>query len=82
MVTAVRYGTLEGVVRHHLDPIASLNAYLESAAVLPVALGEGDFAVMRDPDEVAKIAAANALEPSRFERKRGRGNRCILECTD
>ena len=25
-------------------------------------MGEGDFAVMRDPDEVAKIAAANALE--------------------
>ena len=63
------YGTLEGVVRHHLDPIASLNAYLESAAVLPVAMGEGDFAVMRDPDEVAKIAVANALKPVDLKEK-------------
>ena len=63
------YGTLEGVVRHHLDPIASLNAYLESVAVLPVELGEGDFAVMRDPDEVAKIAVANALKPVDLKEK-------------
>ena len=57
------YGTLEDVVRHHLDPVASLNAYLETYAVLPVKVGKGDFALMRDPDEVAKIAAANVLEP-------------------
>jgi cytochrome c peroxidase len=56
------YGTLEGVVRHQLDPIASLNAYLESAAVLSLTMGEDDFVAMRDADEVAKIAAANELE--------------------
>ena len=50
-------------MRHHLDPVASLNAYLETYAVLPVKVGKGDFALMRDPDEVAKIAAANVLEP-------------------
>ena len=55
------YGTLEEVVRHHLDPVGSLNAYLEASAVLPVNVGKNDFAVMRNPEEVAKIAAANAL---------------------
>ena len=55
------YGTLEEVVRHHLDPVGSLNAYLEASAVLPVEVGKDDFAVMRNPEEVAKIAAANAL---------------------
>ena len=64
------HGTLEGVLRHQLDPIASLNAYLESAALLPVAMGEGDFVGMRDPDEVAKIAAANALESIDLNKKR------------
>ena len=57
------YGTLEEVVRHHLDPVGSLNAYLEASAVLPVKVGKNDFAVMRNPEEVAKIAAANALAP-------------------
>ena len=57
------YGTLEEVVRHHLDPVGSLNAYLEASAVLPVNVGKNDFAVMRNPEEVAKIAAANALAP-------------------
>ena len=57
------YGTLEEVVRHHLDPVGSLNAYLEASAVLPVKVGKNDFAVMRDPEEVAKIAAVNALAP-------------------
>ena len=57
------YGTLEEVVRHHLDPVGSLNAYLEASAVLPVEVGKDDFAVMRNPEEVAKIAAANALAP-------------------
>lgn len=56
------FGSLEDVVRHHLDPVASLNAYLETYAVLPVKIGDGDFALMADPDEVAKIAAANVLE--------------------
>lgn len=55
------YGTLEEVVRHHLDPVGSLNAYLEASAVLPVVVGKDDFAVMRNTEEVAKIAAANAL---------------------
>ena len=57
------YGTVLEVVRQHLDPVASLNAYLETYAVLPVKIGNGDFALMRDPSEVAKISAANALAP-------------------
>ena len=55
------YGALEEVVRHHLDPVGSLNAYLEASAVLPVEIGKDDFALMRNPEEVEKIAEANAL---------------------
>lgn len=58
------YGTLEEVVRHHLDPIGALNSYLETSAVLPAEIGRGDFAVMQDADEVARIAAANSLMPN------------------
>lgn len=32
-------------------------------------MGEGDFVGMRDPDEVAKIAAANALESIDLNKK-------------
>jgi cytochrome c peroxidase len=61
------YGTLEEVVRHHLDPVGSLNAYLETSAVLPVEIGKDDFALMRNPEEVEKIAEANALAPVDLE---------------
>lgn len=61
------YGALEEVVRHHLDPVGSLNAYLEASAVLPVEIGKDDFALMRNPEEVEKIAEANALAPVDLE---------------
>ncbi len=58
------YPTLEGVLRHHLDPVASLHAYLRGQAVLPaLEVGKPDTAVLDDPDEVARIAAANVLPP-------------------
>ncbi|MDF0599409.1 cytochrome c peroxidase [Psychromarinibacter sp. C21-152] len=57
------YATLEGVVRHHLDPVAALRRYDPSQAVLPELAGHDDFPVLADPEELARIAAANELEP-------------------
>ena len=56
------YATLEGVVRHHLDPVASLLAYDPTQAVMP-GYAADDLRVMGDAAEVAAIAAANVLEP-------------------
>ncbi len=57
------YATLEGVVRHHLDPVGSLMRYDPSQAVLPELAGHDDFPVLADEEELARIAAANELEP-------------------
>ncbi len=57
------YATLEGVVRHHLDPVGALRAYDPSQAVLPELPGAEDFRVTDDPAELDAIAAANELEP-------------------
>jgi cytochrome c peroxidase len=59
------YGTLEAVVRHHLDPVASLYSYDPSQAVLPSRedLDAIDFAVMGDLTRLAAIADANELAP-------------------
>jgi cytochrome c peroxidase len=58
------YRSLEAVVRHHLDPVASLYAYDRSEAILPVLDGADDWRVMDDRDELAAIAEANDLEPT------------------
>lgn len=57
------YDTLEAVVRHHLDPVASLHAYDRRQAILPALEGAEDWRVMDDPRELAAIAEANDLEP-------------------
>jgi cytochrome c peroxidase len=59
------YGSLEAVVRHHLDPVKSLFSYDISQAVLPTLEGatEWDTAVMADAREITAIAEANELEP-------------------
>ena len=57
------YATLEGVVRHHLDPVAALRAYDRHQAVLATLEGADDFRVMDDARQVDEIAAANVLEP-------------------
>lgn len=57
------YATLEGVIRHHLDPVGSLYAYDRSQAVLPLLPGVEDWRILNDPAEMAAIAAANELEP-------------------
>lgn len=57
------YATLQGVVRHHLDPVAALRAYDPTQALLLPPGFDSDFALMSDPAEVDAIAAANELKP-------------------
>jgi len=57
------YASLEAVLRHHLDPVAALEAYDRGQAVLADLPGARDFRVMDDAAERGAIAAANALEP-------------------
>ncbi len=57
------YGTLEAVIRHHLDPVKSLNEFDRRFLHLPDFSGAADFNILDDPEEMAAIAAANELEP-------------------
>ncbi len=57
------HATLEAVLRHHLDPVASLMSYDATQAILPGAAFDDDLAIINDPDEIARIAAANELAP-------------------
>ena len=57
------YATLDAVIRHHLDPVAALRAYDGSGAVLPALDGADDWIIRDDPEEIARIAQANELEP-------------------
>lgn len=57
------YGTLESVIRHHLDPVKSLNEFDRGFLRLADFPGASDFNILDDPDEMAAIAAANELEP-------------------
>lgn len=57
------YATLEGVVRHHLDPVAALMAYDRGQLVLPDLPGSPDYDALDDAAEMAAIAAANQLGP-------------------
>lgn len=56
------YNTLEGIVRHHIDAINSLNAYDAKQAVLPSRndLDAIDFEVHNDSD--SRMALANSIE--------------------
>ena len=57
------FATLEAVVRHHLNPVTSLNSYDRTQAILPKLDSAQDWAILNDPVEMAAIAAANELEP-------------------
>ncbi|MEM9970334.1 MAG: cytochrome c peroxidase [Pseudomonadota bacterium] len=59
------YPTLEGIVRHHLDPLAALDAWDRSMAKLPSAewLRPVDFIVQQDRMEMARHRAAVDIEP-------------------
>ena len=58
------FDTLEGIVRHHLDPETSLRNYDRTNFVAPYRpdLEAIDFWVMDQPELVDAIAAANELE--------------------
>ena len=53
------YRTLEGIVRHHLDPLAALERWTRDEPVLPPHEGfaETDFAVWEDEREMARLRA-------------------------
>lgn len=55
------YPTLEGVIRHHLDPVAALYAFDRDQAILPKLPGSNDWKIMDNNEELADIAAANEL---------------------
>ncbi len=59
------FNTLEGIVRHHLNPVASLNAYDTAEAILIPRpdLNAIDFQVHSDAASRADIAASNTLAP-------------------
>ncbi|MEX0339882.1 MAG: cytochrome-c peroxidase, partial [Arenibacterium sp.] len=58
------YARLEDVVRHHLDPVAALEAYDIAMAALPEWAEAEDTRVLHDTEAVAAIAAANTLPPN------------------
>lgn len=59
------YSTLEGIVRHHLDPKTALETWSRSEAVMPDAdwLRPTDFVVLSDNREMARMTAAIEIEP-------------------
>ena len=59
------HATLEGIVRHHLDPAAARAAWRPEDAGLPDApwLAPGDFAIRADARETARWEAALDIEP-------------------
>lgn len=61
------YATLEGVVRHHLDPVNMLYAYNINRAQLPVLEGVDDRRPLLDDAEMKAIADANELEPVKLD---------------
>ncbi|MEL6465934.1 MAG: cytochrome c peroxidase [Pseudomonadota bacterium] len=56
------YATLEGVVRHHLDPVKRLRSYDITQAIMP-GFEANDLRVLSDSAEMYAIAAANELAP-------------------
>jgi cytochrome c peroxidase len=58
------YATLEGSVRHHLDPVRMLMNYDRRQAKLPELSEASDWWVLDRPKETAAIAKANTLEPT------------------
>ncbi len=59
------YPTLEGMVRHHLDPIAALDTWETDMAKLPKAewLQAADFVVQQDKRELERQRRAIDIEP-------------------
>ncbi|APE43558.1 hypothetical protein BOO69_09150 [Sulfitobacter alexandrii] len=56
------FARLEDILRHHLDALAGLTGYDRSAAILPGAARDDDFAALDDTEEMIRIAAAIEIE--------------------
>ncbi len=59
------YGTLDGMVRHHLDPLAALDRWDRRQLVLPrnASFAATDFAVWEDRFEMARFRRAVDITP-------------------
>ncbi len=59
------YATLEGIIRHHLDPVSGLDAWVGDMAQLPSVpwLQSADFIIHQDRREMARVRASIDLEP-------------------
>ena len=59
------YPTLEGIVRHHLDPLKALDEWERDLAKLPEVpwLQRADFIVQADSREIARQRAKIDIEP-------------------
>lgn len=59
------YATLEGIIRHHADPVTSAAAWAPADAGLPEVpwLAAGDFAIRQDRLEMARQAARLDIVP-------------------
>jgi cytochrome c peroxidase len=59
------YATLEGIVRHHLDPLAALESWDRAQVVLPAsaAFAATDFAIWEDRREMARLRAHVDIDP-------------------
>ncbi len=59
------YATLEGIVRHHLDPITALKSWRPFHTSLPGAswLADTDFVAFEDKRERARLASRVDIEP-------------------
>lgn len=60
------FATLEGMIRHHLDPVASLNAWSPENVALPKVdwLNAVDFLILDDAREMDRQRRAIAIEPT------------------
>ena len=65
------FNTLETIVRHHLDPVASLYTYDASQAVMPSRpdLDATVYLALSDPNVLASIAKANELSPVHLSKR-------------
>ena len=65
------FNTLDGMLRHHFDAVASLHDYDASQIAVPSRpdLDARDYLAMSDPDVVASIARANELTPVQLKKR-------------
>jgi cytochrome c peroxidase len=57
------HATLEGFLRHHLDPVAGLQSYVPDAVLPELPDTKPDWTIRENPEEWAAIAAAVKVAP-------------------